>query len=83
VGHMPQEDFPQDTARHIKVRRCRLTQSKPKLKAPGSKHLKLKHNNLVSNLGFKFKLGRYIKGFFESELKATALGSMRQGAWCP
>jgi len=32
---------------------------KPTLKAPGSKRLKLEHENLLSNFGFKFNLRRY------------------------
>jgi hypothetical protein len=32
---------------------------KPKLKPPGTKRLRLKHDGLLSNFGFKFNLGRY------------------------
>jgi hypothetical protein len=34
---------------------------KPKLKAPGTERLKLKHDNLPSKLAFKFNLRRYIQ----------------------
>ena len=34
---------------------------KPTLKAPGTMHLKLKSDELPSNLAFKFNLRRYIK----------------------
>jgi len=32
---------------------------KPTLKAPGYKHLKLEHENLLSNFAFNFNLRRY------------------------
>jgi len=32
---------------------------KPMLKAPGTERLKLKHEKLLSNFGFKFNLRRY------------------------
>ena len=32
---------------------------KPKLKAPGTKHLKLKYHGPLSNFTFKFNLRRY------------------------
>jgi hypothetical protein len=32
---------------------------KPTLKAPGTERLKLKHEELLSNFGFKFNLRRY------------------------
>jgi len=35
---------------------------KPTLKAPGTEHLKLKHEGLLSNVGFKFNLRRYTEG---------------------
>ena len=34
---------------------------KPKLKAPGTKRLKLKYDKLLSSSAFKFNLHRYIK----------------------
>ena len=33
---------------------------KPKLKPPGTRRLKLKHEELLSNFGFKFNLRSYI-----------------------
>jgi hypothetical protein len=36
---------------------------KPKLKAPGTKRLKLKYDNLLSSIAFKFNLRHYIKGW--------------------
>ena len=43
------------------VRRCRLTPSHPRynLKAPGTKRLKLKYDEPLSNLAFKFNLRRH------------------------
>ena len=35
---------------------------KPKLKPPGTKRLKLKHEELLSNFGFQFKSRRYTMG---------------------
>ena len=35
---------------------------KPTLKAPGTKRLKLKYDEALSNFAFKFNLRRYIKG---------------------
>ena len=37
--------------------------TKPTLKAPGSKRLKLKHDGPLSNFAFKFNLRRYIESF--------------------
>ena len=48
--------------RAAKVRRRRLTPSKPMLKAPEIHGLKLKHDDLLSSFAFKFNLRRYIKG---------------------
>jgi hypothetical protein len=39
---------------------------KPKLKAPGTKRLKLKYDEPLSNFAFKFNLRRYIKVMDES-----------------
>jgi len=36
---------------------------KPVLKAPGSKRLKPKYDNLLSNFAFKFNLRHYIEGY--------------------
>jgi hypothetical protein len=44
-----------------KVGRCRLTPIKPKLKAPGTKRLKLTFDKLLSNFAFKFNLRRCSK----------------------
>jgi hypothetical protein len=35
---------------------------KPKLKAPGTKRLKLSYNNLLSRFAFQFNLCRFIQG---------------------
>ena len=37
----------------------RVDPFKPTLKAPGSKHLKVEHENLLSSFAFKFNLRRY------------------------
>jgi len=37
---------------------------KPTLKAPGTKHLTLKHDEVLSGFGFNFNLGRYTKAGF-------------------
>jgi len=44
-----------------KVRRCRLTLSKPSFKPPKTNRLKLKSDELLSNLGFSFHLRPYTK----------------------
>ena len=47
---------------HIRlmVGKCRSTLANPTLKAPVSKHLKLKHYQLLSSFAFNFNLRRYI-----------------------
>jgi len=46
---------------------------KPILKAPGTKRLKLKYDQLLSNLAFNFNLRRYIKGLELSVDEALAV----------
>jgi len=41
---------------------------KPTLKPPGTKHSRLKCDELLSSFGFKFNLRRYIKGCSRYEL---------------
>ena len=41
---------------------------KPVLKAPGSKHLKLNHNNLLTRFAFNFNLRRYTSAAASSPL---------------
>ena len=36
------------------------------LKAPGTKRLKLKHDELLSNVAFKFNLRRYIEEYLQA-----------------
>jgi len=43
----------------ISVGRCRLTLSKPALKAPGTNRLKLKCDKLLSRFGFNVNMRRY------------------------
>ena len=43
---------------------------KPKLNAPGTKHLKLKCDELLSNFAFKFSLRRYIMRQYLAALEA-------------
>ena len=51
---------------------------KPKLKAHGTKRLKLKHEDLLSNLGFKFSLRRYIKAAALAKISiSVAVGQCR------
>jgi hypothetical protein len=45
---------------------------KPKLKLPGTKHLKLKLNDLLLSFDFKFNLRRYAKGFFKHSAELVA-----------
>jgi hypothetical protein len=47
---------------------------KPKLKAPRSKRLKLKYDDLLSNFAFKFNLRRYNK---MEEVAACMVGRCR------
>ena len=42
---------------------------KPTLKAPGTKRLKLKYEQLLSTVGFNFNLRRYNKDAFENEIR--------------
>ena len=44
---------------------------KPTLKAPGIKRLKLKHDDLLLNFGFKTNLRRYTKGEEKKEEKKS------------
>ena len=44
----------------------------PKLKAPGTKRLKLKYDNLLSSFAFKFSLRRYTQARAEAEVAAAA-----------
>jgi len=46
-------------ARVLRGRAVQVDPIKPTLKAPGSKKLILKHDQLVSNLGFDFNLRRF------------------------
>jgi len=39
---------------------------KPRFKAPGTKRLNLKYDELLSSFAFNFNLRRYIKGFIEA-----------------
>ena len=55
----------------IKVGRCRLTVSKPMLKAPGLQRLNLKCDELPSNLAFNFNLRRYSKGWENQPTRCT------------
>ena len=55
------------------VRRCRLPLSNPRLKAPGTKHLKLKTEKLLSNVGFNFKHTLKAPGTKHSKLKTEKL----------
>jgi len=56
------------------VRRCRLTDPiKPTLQAPGTNDLKLKYDEPVSNVAFKFNLRRYT---VERTVGATLLESV-------
>jgi len=48
----------------LKVGRFRL----PQLKAPGTKRLKLKYDELPSRFGFKFNLRRYIEEILEHHI---------------
>ena len=50
---------------------------KPTLKAPGSKHLKLKTEKLLSKLGFNFNLRRYMEDVAPTD---TALNGGGGGA---
>ena len=52
-----------------KVGRCRLTVSKPELKAPWYHRLKLEYDEPLSNFPFNFDLRRYTKA--ETELNAA------------
>jgi len=45
----------------VKVEWCRLTVSKPVLKAPEHERLKLNYDDPLSNFAFHFDLRRYIK----------------------
>jgi len=47
----------------------------PTLKAPGTKRLKLKYDDLVSNFTFKFNLRRYNKGMNVNPLNEAVLSS--------
>jgi len=52
--------FPLSVAiRPGEVGRCKLTLSKPKLKAPGTKRLKLNYVKPLSRFAFNFNLRRY------------------------
>jgi len=51
---------------------------KPTLKAPGTKHLTLEYNELLSNSGFKFNLRRYTEGT-EGAKAATAAATAAAG----
>jgi hypothetical protein len=51
---------------------------KPKLKAPGSKRLKLKNYDLLSNIAFKCKLRRYTKS-----MRVPLQSEMGRGVRCP
>jgi hypothetical protein len=65
--HLPAEQLP-------KVGRCSLTlhpkpsfiNPKPMLKPPGTKHLKLKRDELLSTFAFKFNLRRFTKALLMS-----------------
>ena len=46
----------------IQVERCRLTLSKPVLKPPRTKRLKLKYDKSLLKFAFKFHLRRYVQG---------------------
>ena len=52
-----------------KVGRCRLTVSKPMLKAPGIKCFNLKYNKLLSTFGFDFNLRRYTQESLEAAVR--------------
>ena len=55
--------------------------SKPTLKAPGTKHLKLKCDELLSSFALKIKLRRYIKEINElrREIKSVRLAQRAAG----
>ena len=53
-----------------KVGRCRLTLSKPKLKPPGTKRLKVNCDVLLSTSAFKFNLRRYKEEMLEADQEA-------------
>ena len=57
----------------------RVEPMKSKLKAPGTpgtKRLKLKHDNLLSSFAFKFNLRRYITAFLnDPEVKMFGVGA--------
>jgi hypothetical protein len=48
-----------EEAARTQVGRCRLTLSKPKLKAPGTERLKLEYDEPLSSFAFTFNLRRY------------------------
>jgi hypothetical protein len=50
---------------------------KPTLKPPGTKRLKLKDDELVSNFALKFKLRRYIVGIAWSPFDGTLMTTGR------
>ena len=47
---------------------------KPTLKAPGTKRLKLKYDNLLSSFAFKFNLRRYTKDAAQAASIVGCLG---------
>jgi hypothetical protein len=51
--------LPGPAQRVLPCRAVQVAPIKPTLKAPGSKHLKLEHENLLSYFPFKFNLRRY------------------------
>jgi hypothetical protein len=46
---------------------------KPTFKPPGSKRLKLEHENLLSKIAFNFNLRRYNVGSFDIDLLRSSL----------